>query len=99
MKKRPRSNLTPWPQSSRDDTITYGELEARANQLAHYLIENGIGPGSLVGVCLERSIYMPVALLAILKTGAGYVPMEAAYPRERVVFILESIQAKILYYQ
>jgi amino acid adenylation domain-containing protein len=68
--------------------ITYGELNGRANQLAHYLRERGAGPGTLVGLCMERSIDMVVALLGILKAGAAYVPLDPTYPKERLAFML-----------
>jgi amino acid adenylation domain-containing protein len=69
--------------------MTYGELNARANQLAHYLRSIGVGPEVLVGICLERSLNMVVGLLAILKAGGAYVPLDPAYPKERLAFMLE----------
>src|SRR5205807_9781372 len=68
--------------------LTYGELNRRANQLAHYLREAGVGAEKLVGVYLERSVDLVVSLLAILKAGGGYLPLDPAYPRERLQFML-----------
>jgi len=69
--------------------FSYAELNQRANQLAHYLKKLNVGPESLVGVCLPRSLQMLVALLAVMKAGAAYVPLDPAYPRERLSFILK----------
>ena len=69
--------------------LTYGELNARANQLAHYLISQGVGPESRVGLCLDRSLEMVIALLGILKTGAAYVPLDPSYPEDRLAFMRE----------
>jgi amino acid adenylation domain-containing protein len=69
-------------------SLTYQELNTRANQLAHYLQKQGIGPEVLVGVCLERSLELIIALLAILKAGGAYVPVDPIYPRERKNFML-----------
>ncbi|CAM5765447.1 hypothetical protein LMIY3S_01486 [Labrys miyagiensis] len=69
--------------------ITYGELESRSNQLAHRLRKMGAGPGCLIAIGLERSIDMVVGLLGILKSGAGYLPLDPGYPRDRLVFTLE----------
>ncbi len=64
--------------------LTYGELSARANQVAHLLAARGVGPDDLVGVFMERSLELPVALLGILKAGAAYVPLDPEYPAERL---------------
>lgn len=68
--------------------INYQQLNSRANQLAHYLIQLGVGPNILVGVCLYRSIDLVVAVLAILKAGGAYLPLDPAYPNERLAFMM-----------
>ncbi|TDD61278.1 amino acid adenylation domain-containing protein [Kribbella antibiotica] len=70
------------------ESLTYGELNARANQVARSLVARGVTPGSLVGLVLPRSLDLVVAVLAVLKAGAGYVPIDPAYPAERVDFVL-----------
>lgn len=72
-----------------DQQLSYAELNARANQLAHHLRDIGVGPEALVGICLERSLDMVVGLLGILKAGGAYVPLDPAYPKERLAFMLE----------
>ncbi|HEX4716141.1 MAG TPA: amino acid adenylation domain-containing protein, partial [Ktedonobacteraceae bacterium] len=76
--------------------LSYGELDRRANQLAHYLQRHGVGPERLVGVCLERSLEMMVGLLGILKAGGAYVPLDPAYPQERLAFMLADAQVPVL---
>ncbi|MGY0057919.1 non-ribosomal peptide synthase/polyketide synthase [Streptomyces sp. LZ34] len=71
------------------DSVSYRELNARANRLAHWLIGEGVGPEKLVGVMLPRSVELVVAVLAVLKAGGGYVPIDIDYPAERRAFILE----------
>ncbi len=73
-------------------TLTYGELNRRANQLAHYLQHRGVAPEVTVGVCIERSLEMVIALLAILKAGGAYVPLDPTYPQERLSHILSDAQ-------
>ena len=72
-----------------DRRLSYAELNAKANQLAHYLQRLGIGPESLVGVCVERSLEMVIGLLAVLKAGGAYVPLDPTYPAERLAYMLE----------
>jgi len=72
-----------------DETLTYRELNRRANQLAHYLRRLGVGPDGLVGVCAERSIEMVVALHGVLKAGGAYVPLDPEYPLDRLEAMLE----------
>ena len=79
-----------------EQQLTYRELNGRANQLAHYLRNRGVGPEMLVGICVERSIDMVVGLLGILKAGGVYVPLDPTYPKERLGFILEDTQAGII---
>src|SRR5262249_6224608 len=77
--------------------LSYGELDARANRLARHLHALGPGPESLVRVLLDRSAEMAVAILAILKAGAAYLPLDPTYPRERLAFmVLDSGVAVIL---
>ena len=76
--------------------LTYAELNDRANQLAHYLRKLGVKPDELVGICLERSLDMIVGLLAILKVGGAYVPIDPDYPQERISFMLQDTQVKII---
>jgi amino acid adenylation domain-containing protein len=78
------------------DSLTYGELDRRANQLAHHLIKLGAKPDGLVGICLERSLEMVVALFGILKAGSAYVPLDPAYPRDRIAYMLENSEASLL---
>ena len=68
--------------------LTYRELNANANRLAHYLTKKGVRPGNLIGVSLDRSPEMVVALLGVLKTGAAYVPLDPSYPVERLAFMI-----------
>lgn len=79
-----------------DEELTYGELNARANQLAHHLRDLGVGPEVLVGVCVERSFEMMVGLLGILKAGGAYVPIDPAYPQERIAFMMKDAAVKVL---
>src|SRR5262249_25879407 len=78
------------------EQLSYGELEARANQLAHHLRARGVGAESVVGVCLERSLELGVALIAILKAGGAYLPLDPGYPRERLNFMLADAAAAVL---
>ena len=79
-----------------DATLTYRELNERANQVAHRLRALGIGPDALVAICLERSPEMLVGLLGILKAGGAYVPLDPAYPRERLAFMVRDSGARVL---
>jgi len=79
-----------------EEALTYGELNAHANQLARYLRKLGVGPEVLVGLFVERSIEMVVGLLGILKAGGAYVPLDPSYPLERLTFMLEDSRASVL---
>nr|ARU08073.1 MlcK [uncultured bacterium] len=74
--------------SYRDDSVTYAELDARSNRVARWLMQLGAGPERFVAIALNRSIDLVVALVAVLKTGAAYVPIDPDYPAERIGFIL-----------
>lgn len=76
--------------------LTYRELNDRANQLAHYLQTFGVGPEVIVGICLERSLEMVVGLLGILKAGGSYVPLDPAYPHDRLSYMIEDSQLPVL---
>jgi amino acid adenylation domain-containing protein len=77
-------------------TLSYGELVRRAHRLARHLRALGVGPESLVGVCLERSPYLVVSLLAVLAAGGAYVPLDPAYPAERLDLVLTDCAARVL---
>lgn len=77
-------------------TLSYQDLNQRANQLAHYLRASGVGPNVLVGLCMDRSPEMVIGLLGILKAGGAYVPLDPTYPSERLAFMVEDAQAPIL---
>ena len=76
------------------ERVSYRELNARANRLAHRLRRAGIGPGLTVGVCLERRAHLVVALFAVLKAGGAYIPLDPAYPKQRVAYMLEDSRAQ-----
>ena len=76
--------------------LTYGELNRRANQLAHVLIRRGVGPEHLVGLCVERTPEMIVGLLAILKAGAAYLPLDLAYPGARLGLMLDDARPRLI---
>lgn len=78
------------------DVIRYGELNRRANRWARHLRDLGVGPGVLVGVCLDRSIDMLVALVAVHKSGGAYVPLDPGFPAERLAYMLEDSGARVL---
>ncbi|NNB91384.1 non-ribosomal peptide synthetase, partial [Corallococcus exiguus] len=76
--------------------LTYRQLDSQANQLAHALRSHGVGPDDLVALCLERSIELVVSLLAILKAGAAYLPLDVDYPAQRLAFMLEDAPPRLL---
>ena len=77
-------------------SLTYAELNVRANRLAHYLIQLGVGPEVLVGISLERSLEMIISILAILKAGGVYVPFDPSYPSERLKYMLDDTKIALL---
>src|SRR6185295_617155 len=78
------------------ERVSYGELERRANQLAQQLRAQGVGPEVFVGLLLERGVELVVALLATLKAGGAYLPLEPNYPRERLRYMLQNAGAGLL---
>ncbi|MFE4914593.1 amino acid adenylation domain-containing protein [Streptomyces sp. NPDC056652] len=79
-----------------DERISYAELDARANRLAHHLVERGVRPDSRVGVCLGRRTELFVALLAVLKAGGAYVPLDPEYPADRLAFMVSDSGAGLV---
>ena len=77
------------------ESLTYRELNARANRLAHHLARLGVGPDVRVGICLERSAELVVALLATLKAGGAFVPVDPSYPAERIAYMLEDSRVPV----
>jgi amino acid adenylation domain-containing protein len=80
----------------RDERLTYAELEQRAGRLAHHLIDLGVGPDVLVGICTVRSLEMVVGLLGILKAGGAYVPVDPTYPADRQEYMLTNSEAPVI---
>ncbi|HZL78001.1 MAG TPA: amino acid adenylation domain-containing protein [Candidatus Limnocylindrales bacterium] len=76
--------------------LTYAELNRRANQLAHRLRKLGVQPDALVGICVERSLELVVGILGILKAGGAYLPLDPAYPKERLAFMLDDARPKVV---
>jgi amino acid adenylation domain-containing protein len=79
-----------------DETLTYAALNTRANRLAHHLTGMGVAPGAVVAIAMERSIEMVVALLAVLKSGAAYMPVDPDYPRDRIAYMLDDSGVALL---
>jgi amino acid adenylation domain-containing protein len=92
VKMNPESVAIAWGR----EQVTYNALNSRANQVANYLQRIGVGPEVRVGICLERSIDLIVAMLAVLKAGGVYVPLDPAYPRERIRHLLNDAQVAAL---
>lgn len=79
-----------------DRSLSYSELNRLANRLAHYLIDLGVGPDVRVAICMQRSLDLAVAVLGVLKAGGAYLPLDVAYPAERISLMLEDSQASVL---
>ncbi|MBW4457213.1 MAG: amino acid adenylation domain-containing protein [Nostoc indistinguendum CM1-VF10] len=79
-----------------DQQLTYAELNARANQLAHHLLSLGVGPETIVALCVERSLETFIGLLGILKAGGAYLPLDPLLPTERLVFMLQNAQVSVI---
>ena len=79
-----------------DNTLSYGELDRRSNQLAHHLRGLGVGPDVIVGLCVERSLGMVVGLLGILKAGGAYLPLDPDYPAERLGYMLADARCAVV---
>lgn len=80
----------------RAEQVSFAQLNARANRLAHYLRSLGVRPDARIGICVERSLEMITAMLGVLKAGTAYVPLDSTYPPERLAFILEDAQVAVL---
>ena len=78
------------------ERLTYRELDEKLNQLAHYLIDNGVLLEDLVGICIDRSLEMIIGILGIMKSGGAYVPIDPTYPEDRINFMLSDSRAKIV---
>jgi len=94
--KRTPDNLALLAPDASTQQLSYHELDARANQLAHYLQAQGIGPEKIVAICLDRTPDMAVAILGVLKAGGAYLPLDPHYPPERLQFMLADSQADLL---
>ncbi|WP_198299647.1 non-ribosomal peptide synthetase [Tumebacillus avium] len=79
-----------------EQSLTYAQLNQRANQLAHHLRSYGVGPEVLVGLCVERSLETIIGVLGILKAGGAYVPLDPTYPPERIAYVMEDAKAPVL---
>ena len=79
-----------------DTQLSYGELNAKANRLAHYLRRRGVGPEVIVGLCVERSLEMVIGLLGVLKAGGAYLPLDPSYPRERLAYMIEDARPTLV---
>lgn len=79
-----------------EEKLTYDELNRRADKLANYLQQLGVKPETVVGICVEKSLEMIIGILAILKAGGAYLPLDPAYPQERLAFVLQDTQAPIV---
>jgi amino acid adenylation domain-containing protein len=97
-RSRPSSIALVYPSltGGQDEEVTYAELDERANRIARHLAQRGVKPGDLVGLCLDRSTGMVESVLGILKTGAAYVPLDPAFPRERLTYMAEDAKLALV---
>ncbi|KAL4722245.1 NRPS [Fusarium chlamydosporum] len=79
-----------------DGSLTYHEVDTVASQLAHHLVSLGVAPETYIPLCFEKSVWTPVAMLAVLKAGAAFVPVDPSHPPERINFLIHSIDAKVI---
>ncbi|MEP7126667.1 MAG: amino acid adenylation domain-containing protein, partial [Byssovorax sp.] len=77
-------------------SLTYRDFDRRVNQLAHALVKRGVGPEVIVGVCLDRSLELPIALHAVLRAGGAYLPLDPEYPHDRLAFMLDDAKVPVL---
>jgi amino acid adenylation domain-containing protein/non-ribosomal peptide synthase protein (TIGR01720 family) len=96
VERTPEAMALTWVFEGGTRSLTYRELDARANCLAHYLRKRGVGPEVLVGLCVERSLELIIGMLGVLKAGGAYVPLDPAYPQERLAFLLQDSAAAVL---
>ena len=92
----PEAPALEWVGAGPGERLTYGELDRRANRLAHHLIAQGVGPEVWVGLSLERSLAMIVGLLAVSKAGGAYVPLDPAYPAERLAYMVGETRPRVV---
>lgn len=92
VERTPQATAVIW----QDEQLTYDQLNRRANQLAHYLRQAGVGPEARAAICVERSLDMVIAALGVLKAGGAYLPLDPTYPAERLAFMLEDAQPTIV---
>lgn len=94
--QQPQDIALVFDDGQQQQTLTYAEMNARANQLAHWLMDQGVGQDVVVGICMDRSIDMIVALLAVMKAGAAYLPLDANYPEDRIRYMLDNAAVPVL---
>src|SRR6185503_4832959 len=82
--------------SGKGESLTYRELNDRADRFADQLKQRGVGPDVPVGICLDRSLAMAISVLAVLKAGGAYVPLDPAYPRERLQLMLKNARVLLV---
>ena len=96
VQKTPQAPAVVFVDDKQQTSLTYDELNRKANRLAHYLQALGVGPDTIVGVCVERSLDMIIGLLAILKAGGAYLPMDPSSPTDRLAFMIQDARIEVL---